>query len=131
MRSKAIGPQLLLFSFVGIMALGAARTAEAGPYLWRSIELSHATSQKECGGQVTKVLRDLEKEKRLTVAKDDDNLGTTTDSTVYVDCILVGPNEQHRPQWIFYIAIASTNRDESQGLLKLLRERFNKFVRID
>ena len=122
---------LSLTVLVAVAVVGVARVSDAGPYLFTSTELSKATSQKECGGHVVKVLRSLEQEKRLTVAKDNDRLATTRDSTVHVDCIFVGPNEQRRNQWIFYIAIASTNRDEAQGLLKMLRTKFNQIVRID
>lgn len=120
---------LVVLSF-GV-TFGVARPTWGGPYLLRSIEMSPATSQKECGGQVVRVLRNLQKEGRLSVDKNNASLAVTNDSTVHVDCIFVGRNEQGRNQWIVYIAIASTNGPESENLLKLLRSKFRDIVRID
>jgi hypothetical protein len=112
--------------------LAAVAPAWAGPYLRTSIEISKAaTSQKDCGGQIRKVLLTLQKERHLTVSRDNDSLATTNDSTVGVECIFVGPNEQKRNQWIFYIAIASTNGQESANLMRLLRKKFSEIERID
>lgn len=111
--------------------LAAVAPAWAGPYLRTSIELSKATSQKDCGGQIHRVLQTLQKERHLTVSRDNDSLATTNASTVGVDCIFVGPNEQKRNQWIFYIAIASTDGPESANLMRLLKKKFSEIVRID
>lgn len=121
-----------MFIVLGLgVTLSLAGPTWAGPYLFRSIEKSVARSTNECRGQVVKVLRNLQSKGKLKVDKNNKYLGATTDSTAHVDCIFVGKNERRRDSWVFYIAIASTNRQESQNLLKLLRLELGKFVRID
>lgn len=67
----------------------------------------------------------------LKLADNDPRLGYTEASTVYVQCIFVGPNENRRDQWIFYISIASTSSRESAQLLRALRQELGEIVRID
>ena len=67
----------------------------------------------------------------LQVDKKDKFLGVTKNSTVGVDCVFVGQNEQRRDQWIFYVAIASTNWAESGRLMDSLWHEFDKAVHID
>jgi hypothetical protein len=116
---------------LGLVGVVDVTFAWSGPYLFRTIEMSNATSQKECEGLIVRVLGGMQKERRLTVDANNRRLGVTRASTLHVDCIFVGPNERKQNQWIYYVAIASTNRQESQDLLKLIRRRFSEIVRID
>jgi hypothetical protein len=121
-----------LTAFITLLTLGVASASEAGPYLFTSIEMSNARSTPECGGQIKKILRNLaQHDKRLTVSPNNDTLGVTRDSTVGLECIFVGKNERRQDQWIVYISIASTNREESDNLLKALRKQIRDYTRID
>jgi hypothetical protein len=122
---------LVCFGVLSLAGLGAVRIAWAGPYLFRAIEMAPASSQKECEGHVVRILGNAQKEGRLSVDKENPRLAWTPASTVHVDCIFVGQNEQRRDQWIFYIAVASTDRQDSDSLMDMLRTRFSKLVRID
>jgi hypothetical protein len=113
------------------MLLGFASMAWAGPYLRTSAELSVARSTKECNQHAAKTLSDLRREGRLRVSEDNPRLGSTRDTTASVNCVFVGKNESKRDQWIFYISIASTNKEESIQILKLLRDRLGRWERID
>ena len=120
--------------FIVVIIVGtlmSSTTTWAGPYLRTSNEMSIARSTKECGSHAAKALVNLQKNRHLRVDRNNKLLGGTKDSTLYVECIFVGKNEQRRNQWIFHISIASTNWDKSGKLLKLLRSELGKFVRID
>lgn len=116
---------------LGLVCVIDVPPAWSGPYLFRTIEMSNASSQKECEGWVVRVLDRMQKERRLRVDAGNSRLGFTRDSTLHVDCIFVGRNEQKRNQWIYYVAIASTSKQESLDLLALIRKRFAEIVRID
>jgi hypothetical protein len=103
MRPKANRRIVYLTAFVSLLILCAASASEAGPILRRSIEMSNARSQPECGGQVAKILKNLsEQGNQLTVSKNNDSLATTQESTVGLECILVGRTQDRQEQWIIY-----------------------------
>jgi hypothetical protein len=132
MKPTANRRMVYLTAFITLLTLGAASASEAGPYLRTSSEMSNARSTPECEGQIRKILRNLARhDNRLTVLPNNDTLGVTKDSTVGLECISVGPNERRQDQWIIYISIASTNREESDNLLTALRKQIRDYTRFD
>lgn len=116
---------------LGVALSGAKTLAWAGPYLNTSVEMSIARSPAECGQLAVKALTSLQKQHYLEVSPKDRRVGFTKDSTVSVHCMLVGQNEQRQNQWIYSVAIASTDETEAQKLLDLLRRELKRTVRID
>jgi hypothetical protein len=115
-----------------LLTLGVARASDAGPFLRTSVEMSNARSTKECGGQIRKILSNLaQRDDRLTVSRNNDTIAATKESTVGLECIFVGPNERRQDQWIIYIAIASTNKEEVDNLLGALRKQIRDYTRFD
>lgn len=121
-------PMPLRATIVAVCVVGAlciARPSWAGPHLTMIAEFSSAQSQRECGSQVGHVLRRMEREKRLDGVRDD-GLAWTRESTIYIECIFVGQTEARRNQWIFQVAIASTDEAEFKRLLSQIRTELKK-----
>jgi hypothetical protein len=124
---------LLQATFVVVcvaIALGVARPSWAGPYLRTTVEYSTARSTPECGGQVTRALRRMEKEKHLDGMRDG-GVAWTKASTLVVECLFVGKSDQRSKQWIFYIAIAGTDEEEWKSLWSRVRNELKKSRPID
>ena len=111
------------------ISLGVARRAVASPSLSHSVEYSNATLTKECGQQAVSVLKRLKTEGQFS--RHDGEYAATKDSTVSIDCIFVGRSDQRAKQWIFYIVVASNNKQEGREIMELLRTRLKGIVRID
>jgi hypothetical protein len=108
----------ITFSFV---LVGIIPVAWAGPYLFVAEEPTSAVSKSDCGGRAVQALSMLQKQGLLKIDPTNDHLGTTNDSTLNVDCVLVGKGKPGNQRWIFYIAIASTNEQESKSLMDRVR----------
>ena len=117
-HSAFFRPIVLVLSFV---AFAMVPSAWSGPYLFVAIEKTSAVSKSECDGRVVQALNLLQQQRVLTVASDNKHTGFTSDSTLNVDCILDGTSKEGQRRWIFYIAIASTNEQESKSLLERAR----------
>lgn len=105
--------------------------AWAGPYLHVMIEYSKARSQAECQSFAAKAVYSVAKSGHMKVDQNNNRLGWTRNTTVYVDCIFVGKNEQNRNQWIYYISASSTNLKVSERLRSLLQTALRNIVPID
>jgi hypothetical protein len=103
-------------------------SAWAGPYLHRVIEFSKARSQAECESFATKAMQSVAQSSSMQVKM---RLGWTKDTTIYVDCIYVGKNEQKRDQWIYYISASSTNLNDSEQLRKRVQSTLRTIAPID
>jgi hypothetical protein len=121
-------PMIFLFSF---LAIGVAAPAWAGPYLFVTMEKAPAASKHECTGRAAKILRELQEEKRLSLDSSNDHLGFTDASTLNIDCISVGKSKQGTLRWIFYIAVASTDEQESKKLIDRIRYKISLYTPYD
>jgi hypothetical protein len=117
---------------LSIVTVGIVSIASAGPYLFIRIEpAGTAGSQKWCEAKAARLVSQLQQENSLSVAAKGDRGGFTRESTLSIECIFVGKNTQGERQWNFYIAIASTNEQESKLLLNRIRHRLSLSTPID
>ena len=124
--------RVIFFLVLGLaVTLGAARPSWGGPYLRVSDMNSSASSYKQCGNQVLTVFRKLKREGRVSLDRRYPRYASTKKSTIRIDCVFVGRSEQRRNQWIFYIAIASNDRQESAKLFKLVQRKIRGIQSID
>jgi hypothetical protein len=125
-------PVVYLTALAMLLALGVAHTSNAAPLLYRSVEMSNARNLQECGGQARKILRALaERDNKLSVHPNNDTFASTSQSTVSLECLFVGDNGHRRDQYIIYIAIASTHKEEAHNLLETLRRHIRDYTRTD
>ena len=107
----------------------------AGPYLQVRSLPSNAGSTKHCQRQAAKALSGLKTQIKILRVNQKRRLGSTKNSTMYVDCIMVGQNqrramsdaERQRQRWVFYVSLASTSNSEAKALLKRLTAQLAKY----
>jgi hypothetical protein len=116
---------MMLATFtLGLTMLGMS--AWAGPYLRIANEDSKARKPGECQSLAAKAMHSIAQSSPMRVDQKNSRFGSTESTSIYVECIFVGRDEQKRDRWIYYVSVSSTNLKEADQLLNIVRSKLRK-----